>query len=68
MKNPIETAFKSAVVIAALMKKPKSYSTDSSRSVKGILNNRDRPAGSGWCGAENCKHASHKRFNEPARS
>lgn len=33
-------------------------------SIKGILQDRPRPAGSGWCGDENCKHTSHKHFNE----
>lgn len=37
-------------------------------TIKGILINRDRPAGSGWCGDENCKHESHKRFNEKPRA
>ena len=32
--------------------------------ISGIVINRDRPKGSGWCGNENCKHASHKYFNE----
>lgn len=36
--------------------------------VKGILIDRDRPAGSGWCGAENCNHASHKHYNAPAKA
>jgi len=36
-------------------------------AVKGILVDRPRPAGSGWCGNENCKHKSHKQFNEPAK-
>lgn len=35
--------------------------------VKGILINRDPPAGTGWCGAENCMHSSHRRFSEKAK-
>jgi hypothetical protein len=35
--------------------------------VKGILVNRDRPVGSGWCGTEECKHLSHKFYNQPAK-
>lgn len=33
------------------------------RRISGILVNRDRPANSGWCGAEGCAHLSHQKFN-----
>lgn len=28
--------------------------------VKGILINREPPITTGWCGDDNCEHASHK--------
>jgi hypothetical protein len=28
--------------------------------IAGILIDRDRPAGSGHCGTENCQHSNHK--------
>jgi hypothetical protein len=43
-----------------------SYSSEN-RQVKGIAE-RPRPAGTGWCGADDCKHKSHKHFNSPAKS
>jgi hypothetical protein len=36
--------------------------------VKGIKDDRERPARSGWCGNENCKHLTHKHFNEAAKA
>lgn len=36
--------------------------------IQGIRNDRDRPANSGWCGAENCKHLTHQHFNKPAKA
>jgi hypothetical protein len=35
-------------------------------AVKGIAE-RPRPANTGWCGAEDCKHLSHKHFSSPAK-
>jgi hypothetical protein len=42
-----------------------SYSSEN-RQVKGIAE-RPRPANTGWCGAEGCKHLSHKHFSSPAK-
>jgi hypothetical protein len=37
------------------------------RKVLGIAE-RPRPANTGWCGADNCKHLTHKHFNAPAKA
>lgn len=41
--------------------------SETTPAVKGILIDRERPLGSGWCGAENCLHKSHKFYNQPAK-
>lgn len=36
-----------------------SYSSES-RTVKGILIDRDPPISAGWCGNDECEHLTHK--------
>lgn len=37
-----------------------SYSTETPGKISGIVINRDRPLGSGYCGNDNCEHTTHK--------
>lgn len=45
---------------AALNLVAASYSTGDPRKVSGILIDRDRPLGSGYCGNDDCDHRTHK--------
>ena len=67
MSNPIEKVFVSELVKMASKKSGKNQASYPQTRIPGIKIDRDRPAGTGWCGAENCGHATHRHYNEPAK-
>lgn len=54
--------------VKALIQKSKARikAEEHSAVAPGMLINRNRPRGSGWCGTESCAHPSHARFSEVA--